>query len=99
MTAGARAFIRALGRYAVESVRGGCGERPEGARCAACVHFHDDPDFVEAVTPGLASMSSGRASVRSRDGICTQHGRHLSGDAYCEQFLALGHGLGRLFLR
>jgi hypothetical protein len=38
--------------------------------------------------PGLASMSSGDASVRADDGICFRHDRYLSARAFRADFTA-----------
>lgn len=54
--------------------------------CMDCAHFRNSPEYLEAVIPGLKTMSSGHASVRNDDGICTLHDLYLSANAYCEQF-------------
>jgi hypothetical protein len=41
---------------------------------------------MERVYPGLNTLSSGNASVRKDDGICTLHDRYLSANAHCDQF-------------
>jgi hypothetical protein len=41
---------------------------------------------MERVYPGLNTLSSGNASVRKDDGICTLHDLYLSANAHCEQF-------------
>ena len=51
-----------------------------------CVYFRNSPDYLERVIPGLKTMSSGHASVRKDDGICTLHDLFLSASAHCEQF-------------
>jgi hypothetical protein len=55
-------------------------------RCMICAHFRNSPEYLESVIPGLKTMSSGHASVRKDDGICTMHDLYLSANAYCEQF-------------
>jgi hypothetical protein len=60
------------------------GER----RCGYCAHFRNDRAYLEAAMPGLASMSSGDASVRADDGICLRHDRYLSARASCAEFIA-----------
>jgi len=76
-------------RDALARAGGGWRENRAGEpRCAACAYFRDDPAYVEATIPGLASMSSGHASVRSGDGICVRLDRYLSGDAHCGHFAA-----------
>jgi len=56
------------------------------AICANCKHFNADPLAVEAATPGLSAMSSGFASVRSSDGLCEVHDRHVPSHATCASF-------------
>ena len=51
-----------------------------------CAHFRNAPEYLEKAIPGLKTMSSGHASVRKDDGICTLHGLYLSADAHCEQY-------------
>lgn len=54
-----------------------------GVACQNCVHFQNDPAYIEAVYPGLTIMSSGFASVRDRDGLCTYHQLYLSANDSC----------------
>jgi hypothetical protein len=56
-------------------------------RCGACAHFRNDPDYLEAVFGGLASLSSAYASVRGEDGVCLLHERYLGADAWCRDFV------------
>ncbi|WP_448203773.1 hypothetical protein [Azospirillum sp. sgz302134] len=51
--------------------------------CRTCVHFRNDPAFLEAAFPGLTSLSSGYASVRASDGLCLRHDRYIGAQAYC----------------
>jgi hypothetical protein len=53
--------------------------------CQDCVHFQNDPAYIEAVYPGLTAMSSGFASVRDRDGVCNYHQLYLSARDSCSQ--------------
>ena len=55
-------------------------------RCGRCVSFRNDRAYLEAVMPGLTSMSSGDASVRADDGVCERHDRYLSARASCADF-------------
>jgi hypothetical protein len=55
--------------------------------CMVCAHFRNSPEYLERVIPGLKTMSSGHASVRKDDGICSLHDLYLSASAYCEQFV------------
>jgi len=56
--------------------------RPE-IGCQQCAHFQNDPAHIEKVFPGLTTMSSGFASVRDRDGLCTYHQLYLSATHSC----------------
>jgi hypothetical protein len=57
-------------------------------RCGACAHFRNDAAFLEAALPGLASLSSGHASVRGEDGLCLRHDRYLTATSWCSDFIA-----------
>jgi hypothetical protein len=57
-----------------------------GPPCQDCVHFQNDPAYIEEVYPGLTAMSSGFASVRDRDGICGYHQLYLSARDTCQNF-------------
>jgi len=57
-------------------------------RCLHCRHFRNAPDYLEGVFNGLASLSSGYASVRKDDGVCLEHDLYLSAMAGCERFTA-----------
>jgi hypothetical protein len=52
--------------------------------CATCAHFEGEPQVVERAIPGLRTLSSGFASVRDRDGLCTLRGRYLPARARCD---------------
>jgi hypothetical protein len=52
-------------------------------RCGSCVHFRNDPSFLESVFKGLTVMSSGYASVVAEDGVCRRHDRYLGLHASC----------------
>jgi hypothetical protein len=54
--------------------------------CMGCAHFSNSPEYLEKAIPGLKTMSSGHASVRKDDGICSLHDLYLSASSYCEQF-------------
>jgi hypothetical protein len=85
MIASAAALFRAL-RGKLGEARG--RDLRDRACCSLCAHFRDDSNLVEAAMPGLASLSSGHASVRASDGICLRLGRYLSGRAHCVEFAA-----------
>lgn len=54
--------------------------------CGGCAHFRNDAAFLEAAFAGLASLSSGHASVRGEDGICLRHDRYLAATSWCRDF-------------
>jgi hypothetical protein len=58
------------------------------ATCRACVHFRNDPAYLEAIFRGLNVMSSAWASVIADDGVCLRHDRYLSAEASCPDFTA-----------
>lgn len=68
-----RSFTAAKGKAAPET-------------CFPCVHFRDDPAWIEAELPGLAVFSSGHASVRAEDGLCQLHGLMINGRLRCPGF-------------
>ncbi len=47
----------------------------DARRCGTCTHFDNDPRTLERTFSNLAVMSSGFASVKSRDGLCNL--RHI----------------------
>jgi hypothetical protein len=59
-------------------------------RCGACVHFRNDPAYLESVFAGLSSLSSAWASVRAEDGLCLRHERYLGARSWCDAFEARG---------
>jgi hypothetical protein len=55
-----------------------------GARtCACCAHFDAAPARIEAALPGLASLSSAYAAIRSGDGLCGLHDRYVAATSRC----------------
>ena len=60
--------------------------RNTGPTCQGCVHFQNDPAFIEKTYPGLTVMSSGFASVRDQDGICNYNQLYLSARDSCPHF-------------
>ncbi len=54
--------------------------------CRACVHFRNDPAYLETVFAGYSAMSSAWGCTRAEDGICLRHDRYLSADAGCADF-------------
>ena len=51
--------------------------------CADCRHFNGRPLDIEAALPGLSSLSSAYAAVRSDDGICALHDRYVAASSLC----------------
>jgi hypothetical protein len=60
------------------------------ASCADCRHFSARPLDIEAALPGLSTLSSAYAAVRSDDGICAVHDRYLAASSVCAQHRPLG---------
>jgi hypothetical protein len=58
------------------------------ASCGNCRHFNARPSDIEAALPGLSSLSSAYAAVRSDDGICAVHDRYLAASSVCPQYRA-----------
>ncbi|HYA71696.1 MAG TPA: hypothetical protein VEF36_00920 [Roseiarcus sp.] len=58
---------------------------PAGAACFGCRHFVNEWRAIEAAMPGLASLSSGHASVRADDGLCLKHAIYLNGRRACAE--------------
>jgi hypothetical protein len=61
-------------------------DSPAAACCGTCGHFRNDPAYIEAAFKGMTSFSSGYASARANDGLCTQHDLYLSADSYCPRY-------------
>jgi hypothetical protein len=55
------------------------------AFCASCRHFNGRPLDIEAALPGLSSLSSAFAAVRSSDGICAAHDRYVAASSVCAE--------------
>ncbi|PWT76580.1 MAG: hypothetical protein C5B59_06225 [Bacteroidetes bacterium] len=55
--------------------------------CRNCSYFQNDPAFIEKEFAGLQSLSSGFASVRARDGICSHHQLYLPMEDSCSDFV------------
>jgi fructose-bisphosphate aldolase class 1 len=54
--------------------------------CRTCRHFLSVPMTIEAAVPGLASLSSGYASVRADDGLCALHDRYVAARSVCDSY-------------
>ncbi len=46
------------------------------------------PQKLERALPGLASLSSAYAAVRSNDGLCSVHDRYVACSSSCTRYLA-----------
>lgn len=60
--------------------------RDTAAACRACAYFRNDAAGLERALPGLASLSSGDASVRGDDGLCLRHDRLVAARSACGFF-------------
>jgi hypothetical protein len=58
----------------------------DSSSCLKCRHFNHAPAAVEAALPGLSSLSSAYAAVRSDDGICAVHDRYVAASSVCADF-------------
>jgi hypothetical protein len=56
--------------------------------CATCAHFRSDPRELEKRIPGLGSLGSAFAAVRSADGLCERHHLYLAASACCTGYEA-----------
>ena len=56
--------------------------------CMDCRHFNGQPFDLEAALPGLSSLSSAYAAVRSDDGICALHDRYVAASSACASYSA-----------
>jgi hypothetical protein len=67
---------------------------PLSGSCADCRHFNAQPLDIEAALPGLSTLSSAYAAVRSNDGICAVHDRYVAASSVCAQHRALAPSAG-----
>jgi hypothetical protein len=65
---------------------------PGAIACAGCRHFNGRPVDIESALPGLASLSSAYAAVRSEDGICAAHDRYVAATSLCDRYVAASVG-------
>jgi hypothetical protein len=56
------------------------------ASCLGCKHFNHAPADLESALPGLSSLSSAYAAVRSDDGLCAVHDRYIAASSVCADF-------------
>jgi hypothetical protein len=61
---------------------------PTTVACAGCVHFTNDPAFLEGALPALRALSSAHAAVRSNDGLCAVHQRYVAASSVCAYYVA-----------
>jgi hypothetical protein len=59
---------------------------PHAPSCLDCSQFNAAPLDIEAALPGLASLSSAYAAVRSNDGLCNFHDRYVAASSVCAQY-------------
>jgi uncharacterized NAD(P)/FAD-binding protein YdhS len=69
---------------------------PDAARCGNCGHFSAAASDIEDAFPGLRTLSSVDASVRSEDGLCARHDRYIADSSICAHHLPDSNGLGRM---
>jgi hypothetical protein len=55
--------------------------------CATCRYFNGNAADIEAGLPGLSSLSSAYAAVRSGDGLCATHDRYVTGSSVCSAYV------------
>ncbi len=56
--------------------------------CLHCRHFNQGAAAIEAALPGLWTLSSAYAAVRSNDGLCAAHDRYVAATSACDVFAA-----------
>ena len=64
---------------------------PLSGSCADCRHFNARPLDIEAALPGLSSLSSAYAAVRSNDGICSVHDRYSTASSVFARYAESAH--------
>jgi len=64
-------------------------------RCDRCESFRANAKDLEGLLPGLTSLSSGDASVRSDDGICMRHERFVGARSCCNNFSPISSSQSR----
>jgi len=62
---------------------------PLSGSCADCRYFNSRPLDIEAALPGLSTLSSAYAAVRSNDGLCAVHDRYVAASSVCAQHRTL----------
>ncbi len=62
------------------------------AGCARCKFFESDPAAIEAAFPGMSSLGSAYASVRSDAGLCIRRDLFLTPLKNCRDFENRGPG-------
>jgi hypothetical protein len=58
--------------------------------CVTCHYFDDSVAAIEAALPGLSSLGSAYAAVRSADGLCQHHDRYVASSSHCAAHLRRG---------
>jgi hypothetical protein len=54
--------------------------------CGSCRYFCESPHEIESQMPGMRSLGSAYAAVRSADGICRRHDRYLGAASRCADY-------------
>jgi hypothetical protein len=62
------------------------GTETKAECCGACRYFRNDPGYLGSAIAGLSSLSSGAASVRADDGLCSRHDLYLAAGNVCARF-------------
>ncbi|MGA8705706.1 MAG: hypothetical protein WB646_01830 [Steroidobacteraceae bacterium] len=65
------------------------GPASVNSACAGCVHLQRAALELELRLPGLRTLSSAFASVRSGDGLCALHDRYVAASSVCAQHRAV----------
>lgn len=61
-------------------------DMPVEAACANCRQFRASALEIESRLPGLRTLSSAFASVRSEDGLCGRHDRYVAAASICAAY-------------
>ncbi len=81
---GLKVFSRTLERPAPDPLAAA------SRQCGSCRHFRNDAAYLEAALPGLASLSSGSASVRGDDGLCLSQECFVNVRSSCADYATAG---------
>jgi hypothetical protein len=59
--------------------------------CLDCRCFSNSAPLLEAAMPGLSSLSSAHAAVRSDDGLCARHERYVAASSVCDAYARVAY--------